>query len=263
MVEAEDVSVDDVSLPRGAGTVILAVDDEPVNLRILRNHLGPCGYRVVCAEDGNGILERVEREKPALVLLDVMMPGRDGFDVCAEIRTRHSASELPVIFVTARNRMDDLLRGYSAGGDDYVLKPFLREELLARVDLHLRPKTFAGPPLEESALAGEIMQAVLHLWEELTQGNQVDFAERSGLWNVQVNPNGWRRTQTLDRYLDPGKRPRQPRWGKIQASARYVLELAEQQGEGRERSGQLRKLLDRLECGVPRVGGGAGGDVGN
>jgi len=253
--EVQEDVVDNGWLPGSAGAVILVVDDEPVNLRILRNHLGPQGYRVVCAQDGNGILDRIDREKPSLVLLDVMMPGRDGYDVCEEIRTRYGALELPVIFVTARNRMDDLLRGYSAGGDDYVLKPFLREELLARVDLHLRPKVSAGTALDESALAGEIMRVVLSLWVELTQGTQVDFAQRSGLWSVQMNPNGWRRTQTLDRYLDPEKVPKQPRWGKIQASARYVLDLAEQEGKGRAQAGELRTLLKRYEGSVPHLGG--------
>jgi two-component system, sensor histidine kinase ChiS len=231
---------------RGSGAVVLAVDDEPVNLRILRNHLASRGYQVACAQDGQGILERIQREKPALVLLDVMMPGRDGFEVCREIRSRHSASELPVLFVTARNRMDDLLRGYSAGGNDYILKPFLREELLARVDLHLRQRKAYGTLLEESALAGEIMQAVLRLWEELTQGNRADFAEASGLWTVRADPDGWRRTQTLDKYLDPSKTPRQPRWSKVQESVRYVLDLAERAGRGEERAGKLRELVSQL-----------------
>lgn len=247
VVEAADASAGDASLPCGAGSVILAVDDEPVNLRILRNHLSPCGYGMVCVEDGNGILERIERERPALVLLDVMMPGRDGFEVCQEIRTRHPASELPVLFVTARNRMDDLLRGYTVGGNDYILKPFLREELLARVDLHLRHRKARGTLLEESVLAGEIMQAVLRLWEELSQGNRADFAEASGLWTVHADADGWRRTQTLDKYLDSNKTPRQPRWSVVRESARYVLDLAERDGRGKKRAGQLRELVERLK----------------
>lgn len=231
---------------RGGGAVILAVDDEPVNLRILRNHLGARGYAVVCAEDGNDILDRIEREKPALVLLDVMMPGRDGFEVCTEIRTRHSASELPVLFVTARNRMEDLVRGYAVGGNDYILKPFLREELLVRVDQHLRQRKAYGNLLEESLLAGEIMQAVLRLWEEITQGTRADFAQASGLWTVRLDADGWRRTQTLDKYLDPSKTPRQPRWGKVKESARYVLDLAEREGRTTE-AAKLRKLAEQLE----------------
>lgn len=256
MVESaeEDLVPPESPSLHGAGATVLAVDDEPVNLRILRSHLASRGYQVVCADHGRDILERIEREKPALVLLDVMMPGHDGFEVCQEIRTRHSPSELPVLFVTARNRMDDLLRGYAAGGNDYIPKPFLREELLARVDQHLRQRKTYGPLLEESALAGEIMQAVLQLWTELTRGNRADFAEASGLWTVRADPDGWRRTQTLDKYLDPHKTPRQPRWSKVQESARYVLELAERDGRGRKRAGQLRELVEQLKRGEAGAG---------
>ena len=236
-----------VTLPQGEGPVVLVIDDEPVNLRIVENHLSSCGYRVVCAEGGDDVLERIKREKPALVLLDVMMPGRDGFAVCREIRTRYAEEALPVVFVTARNRMDDLLHGYSVGGNDYISKPFLREELLARVALHLRPQRLGDPLHQESVLAGEIMQASLRLWESLTHGSRADFAEASGIWNVRTDADGWRRTQTLDKYLDPGKTPRQPRWQKVQESARYVLALAEREGKGQELAAKLRKLVDRLE----------------
>lgn len=228
------------------GVTILAVDDEPLNLRILSSHLETSGHRVVCLESAVDLLQHIEKEHPALILLDVMMPGKNGFEACAEIRTRHSSAELPVVFVTARNQMDDLLRGYSVGGDDYLLKPFLREELLARVTLHLS-KAGKGRHKEESELAGEIMRKVIELWQDLTQTGRADFAERSGIWNVSMDPDGWRRTQTLDKYLDNRKTPKQPRWQKVQDSARYVLDLADRDGRQPERGNQLRALVSQFE----------------
>lgn len=235
-----------VSPDRTDAATILVVDDEPLNLRILRNHLEVEGHRVVCLEGGADILAHIETERPALVLLDAMMPGKDGFETCTEIRTRYPASELPVVFVTARNRMDDLLRGYSVGGDDYIPKPFLREELVARVALHLgRNRTVV--PVDDSAAAGEIMQSVLDLWSDLTRTGRAEFAERSGLWNVKMDADGWRRTQTLDKYLDPRKTPKQPRWQKVRESARYVLDLAERDGRGAEKAANLRRRLEGLD----------------
>lgn len=234
------------SVLRADAATILAVDDEPLNLRILRNHLEAEGHRVVCLDGGSDILAHIARERPSLVLLDAMMPGKDGFETCAEIRTIHPASDLPVVFVTARNRMDDLLRGYSVGGDDYIPKPFLREELLARVALHLgRGRTTVQ--VDESIAAGEIMRCVLDLWNDLTQTGRAEFAERSGIWNVKMDADGWRRTQTLDKYLDPRKTPKQPRWQKVQESARYVLDLAERDGRGIEKADELRRRLDGLD----------------
>jgi two-component system sensor histidine kinase ChiS len=251
VLEAEPVSAG----PREArsagrtGSTILVVDDEPLNLRVLQGLLEPEGHRVVCESDPRRVVERVESERPRLVLLDVSMPERDGYAVCRELREHWSASELPVVFVTARDRSDDLVRGYEAGGNDYLIKPILREELRARVDLHLAQQKAYGSLRDESNSAAETMQAVVALWEEITAQGRADFAERSGLWKVQMDADGWRRTQTLDKYLDPAKVPRQPRWAKVRESARWILELAEREGVGDDRTRDLRERLERLEPG--------------
>jgi signal transduction histidine kinase/class 3 adenylate cyclase/ActR/RegA family two-component response regulator len=117
---------------------ILVVDDEPVNQQVLSNHLTVARYSVVQAMNGHQALQILESEPQFdLVLLDVMMPRMSGYEVCEKIRRTHLATELPVIMVTAKNRTDDLVTGLSVGANDYIGKPFSKQELLARIKTHL------------------------------------------------------------------------------------------------------------------------------
>lgn len=231
---------------RESSQVILAIDDEPINLQVIRNHLESQGYSVVCAESGLRVLALIEQHKPKIVLLDIMMPERNGFEVCAEIRSRHK--DLPVIFVTARNRMDDVMRGFAMGAEDYVTKPFLRDELLRRVAMALRTDTEEPKEVHATQLvAVQVMQCAIALWGDLTQSTKEEFAEKSGLWSVQADVNGWRRTQTLDKYLDTATVPRQPRWIKVKKSAQYVLELAQKAHSDSPKVRELKELIRSLE----------------
>jgi DNA-binding NtrC family response regulator len=117
---------------------ILIVDDRPSNLKILRLRLAAEGYQVLEAADGPQALELAERENPDLVLLDVMMPGMDGFEVCRRLKARQEDEFVPVIMVTARTETESIVKGLEAGADEYVTKPFEVLELLARVKSMLR-----------------------------------------------------------------------------------------------------------------------------
>jgi PAS domain S-box-containing protein len=122
----------------GAGHWILVVDDEPVNVQALVNFLTLANYSVAVAANGQEALDYLASGEPCdMVLLDVMMPRISGFEVCARIRERDSPAELPVILLTAKNRVSDLVSGFSAGANDYLTKPFASDELLARVHVHL------------------------------------------------------------------------------------------------------------------------------
>lgn len=122
----------------GAGYRILVVDDEPVNVQALVNFLSLANHTVAVATNGQEALDHLASGEPCdLVLLDVMMPRMSGFEVCERIREQHSPAELPVILLTARNRVSDLVSGFSAGANDYLTKPFASDELLARVNVHL------------------------------------------------------------------------------------------------------------------------------
>lgn len=116
---------------------ILVVDDQPANLRVVGMLLSRQGYQVVTADSGPRALEICETDPPDLVLLDMMMPGMDGFQVMEEMRAGAAPPSVPVVFVTAAQDRDLLLRAFDAGAVDYVTKPFLPEELLARVSAHV------------------------------------------------------------------------------------------------------------------------------
>ena len=116
---------------------VLVVDDQPSNLRIISALLSRQGYSVQTAESGEEALRLLERQLPDLLLLDMMMPGMDGFDLLGEVRENPAWSALPVVFLTAAHDRDLLLRAFDAGAVDYVTKPFMPEELLARVQAHI------------------------------------------------------------------------------------------------------------------------------
>ena len=128
---------------------VLAVDDEPRYLEIIRFNLEAAGYRVACAASGEEALEAFARDEPDLIVLDVMLPGLDGFGVLSQVRER---SGCPVIMLTAKGSEEDKVHGLRLGADDYVTKPFSAQELLARVEAVLRrTRVRAGerePPID-------------------------------------------------------------------------------------------------------------------
>ncbi len=115
------------------------VDDEPVNVQVALAQLARAGYEVATALNGHDALRMVsEGLKVDAVLLDVMMPRMDGYEVCARLRERYAVASLPVIMLTAKNQVADLVQGLNAGANDYITKPFTGQELLARLRTHLR-----------------------------------------------------------------------------------------------------------------------------
>lgn len=117
---------------------ILVVDDEEHIQELLKFNLESSGYKVYCSGSGNDALKLVKTEKPDLILLDVMLPGMDGYDVCKEIRKDNSISNLPIIMITAKSEELDKILGLELGADDYLTKPFSLRELMARVKAVLR-----------------------------------------------------------------------------------------------------------------------------
>ncbi|NLU50620.1 MAG: response regulator transcription factor [Syntrophomonadaceae bacterium] len=117
---------------------ILVADDEPRLVRLVKANLEVDNYRVLVAYDGASALKIVEMEQPDLVILDIMLPDMDGYEVCQRIR---EFSAVPVIMLTARAREKDRIQGFDAGADDYLTKPFSTQELLARVKAVLRRST--------------------------------------------------------------------------------------------------------------------------
>ena len=129
---------------------ILVVDDEKPIADILQFNLIKEGYTVICAYDGEEALEKVEEQQPDLMLLDIMLPKRDGMEVCREVRKKY---DFPIIMLTAKGSEIDKVLGLEMGADDYVTKPFSTRELIARVKANMRRLNVATPveePVEES-----------------------------------------------------------------------------------------------------------------
>ncbi len=123
-----------------ATKTILVVDDVPVNIQLLNTYLTAAGYEVESAADGKAAIRLVKEKRPDLILLDVMMPELDGFEVCKILKTDPESKFIPVIMVTALNELEDKIKGMDSGADDFLSKPFNKLELLARVRSLLRIK---------------------------------------------------------------------------------------------------------------------------
>ena len=122
----------------GEEFTILIVDDEPINLHALSNHLSLQHYHIVQANNGIEALQYISSRQFDLVILDVMMPKMSGYDVCRKIREKYSINELPVLFLTAKNQVGDSVKAFASGGNDHLIKPIDKHELLVRVETHLR-----------------------------------------------------------------------------------------------------------------------------
>jgi diguanylate cyclase (GGDEF)-like protein len=118
-------------------STILVIDDNITNLKVASEHLKIAGYEVLTARDGEAGIKRSQLAQPDLILLDVQMSGIDGFETCQRLKTNSQTKDIPVIFMTVLTNVEDKLKGFAAGGVDYVPKPFQVEELLARVNTHL------------------------------------------------------------------------------------------------------------------------------
>jgi DNA-binding response OmpR family regulator len=223
---------------------ILIIEDETPMRTALADLLASEGYRTLTAADGESGLQRALAEKPALILLDVMMPKLDGFAVCAELRRR--ANDLPVLMLTAKGQIEDRVSGLDAGADDYLVKPFSTDELLARVrallrraerksksavklklgdvEIDLARQTASRGKKEIHLTAKEF--AMLRLLAE-AEGEPIT-RERflDAVWGYTVFPT----TRTVDNHIASlrakvEKNPDEPRWLKTVHGVGYKLEL--------------------------------------
>ena len=125
-------------------SLVLTVDDKPQNLQFLGKLLSDNGYEVGVAQSGQQALNFVRKNEPDLILLDIMMPDMDGYEVCKRLKEDFSAKPIPIIFVTAKTDPEAIIKGFDMGGVDYVTKPFNSAELLARIKTHIDLRTLRG-----------------------------------------------------------------------------------------------------------------------
>ena len=166
-------------------SIILVVDDNPANLNVLFDIFGDMKYDVLFASDGESCLRLVEIEWPDLILLDVMMPGIDGFETCRRLKANERTRDIPVMFMTALAETVDKVKGLELGAVDYVTKPIQPEEVLARVKTHLtmrkmftmlqdREKHLTHLVEEKTRMVGNITHALVNALENANRLNDTD-----------------------------------------------------------------------------------------
>lgn len=178
---------------------ILVADDDKNICELLRLYLEKEQYNVVIANDGNEAVAKFNEESPAMILLDIMMPGLDGWQVCREIRKK---SNVPIIMITAKGETFDKVLGLELGADDYVVKPFDAKEIVARIKAVLRRVT-PGTSVENTVREVSYDKIVVNMtkYELKVNGKAVDTPpkELELLFHLASNPN---RVYTRDQLLD-------------------------------------------------------------
>ena len=172
---------------------ILIVDDVPANLDLLRQTLESKAYNIFVAPSGELALSIVRRAVPDLILLDVVMPGMDGFETCRRLKANPTTADIPVIFLTAKGEPDSVLEGFRAGGVDYITKPFQNEEVLLRIETHLKIDRLTKVLIEANT---ELATMNKNLQQEIARREKVEEA-----------------LQTADEQLSTISRQEAERWG--------------------------------------------------
>ena len=171
--------------------MIFVVDDEPINVQVLRNVLAPQGYQVRTADNGAEAIRAVQKEPPDLIILDVMMPGMTGLDVASKLRERHGLIDLPILMLTARSRTRDVIAGFESGANDYVVKPFIKDELLARVSTLIEARRGRGRAQENVRLRDEVERRVrVEDALRLSQRRMTGLLDSIAAGLVCINPGG-------------------------------------------------------------------------
>lgn len=168
--------------PATDGKLVLLVDDVPDNLRLLSDALDAAGYTVLVATDGLSALERLDYVTPDIVLMDAVMPGMDGFEACRRMKAHWGAGQVPVVFMTGLTDPEDVVRGFQAGGSDYVTKPVDPDAVLARIEAHLR--------------SARLMSSAIDTLDAVAHAVVVLDAEGRPLWETR------RARQWLKAYFD-------------------------------------------------------------
>ena len=156
---------------------ISVVEDDPDISRLVRHHLEGAGFAIKVFPTGNAVLSEAERQRPALFLLDIMVPGKDGLELCRQIRQTPTLSTIPVIFLTAKNSEADRVLGLELGADDYIPKPFSPRELVARVKAVLRrfERPLAPGPVKVAGIEIDPAAMTLHVEGKLTTTTATEF----------------------------------------------------------------------------------------
>ncbi|OUL32113.1 response regulator [Nostoc sp. 106C] len=176
---------------------ILLVDDNPNNLKVLSEAIQGCGWKALMATDGESAIEQTEYAHPDLILLDVMMPGLDGFETCRRLKANPLTQTTPVIFMTALSDATDKVKGLEIGAVDYITKPFQQEEVIARLKLHLKishlTRTLEQRVEERTAQLSQSLQQLKQTQLQLIQSEKMSTLGQlvAGIGHEINNPVGF------------------------------------------------------------------------
>lgn len=178
---------------------VLLVEDEPAQREILRYNLTSEGYEVMMAENGDDALIMVDEVMPDLILLDWMLPGVSGIEICRQVKTRKETRAIPVIMLSARSEELDRVRGLETGADDYVVKPYSVSELMARIRTQLR-RTRPAAIGQRLEFQGIVLDGESHRVTREGEAIKLGPTEFRLLSTLMENPGRvWSREQLLDR----------------------------------------------------------------
>jgi two-component system, OmpR family, response regulator len=190
----------------GLGSPVLVVEDDQTTCDVVRAYLETAGHRVVVCRTGSEALAFVHQTQPRCVILDVMLPGKDGFAICEEIRT--AGSIVPILFLSARGDEQDRVGGLRVGADDYLVKPFSPRELVARVDALLRRSEIGPRPPTVVKLGNLELSPARH--DVAVEGKPVALTHvEFGLLAAMMERPGWvlTRSQLIDRLYAGDRLP--------------------------------------------------------
>lgn len=174
--------IDTYQTPDEREAIVLVVDDNPSNCRLLVNYLSSTAYKVLTANDGFEALQTVAATPPDIILLDIMMPEMNGFEVCQKIKDNPETRDIPVIFFSAQAETDDKLRGFSLGAVDYVTKPIRKSEIIARIRTHLTIRFQQLELQQKNEELNALAEALKRRESELEEAN--DALERMARYDV-------------------------------------------------------------------------------
>jgi signal transduction histidine kinase/DNA-binding response OmpR family regulator len=219
---------------------LLIVDDDPVNLEVVAGYLQTAEYAWTLCLSGRDALNLIqEGEKFDVVLMDVMMPGLDGFESCEIIRESYSKEELPILLLTALKGEADITQGYQCGANDYLTKPIQRQELLARVaaqvalsKAHQQPAVLIPSLNEVRQTLVETLRLSLSCWEQETGKSPIELAQESQQWGsyFDKSTDTWH-SRSLSRYQSVETLPDHPRWRKVVNTTSFVLKHCPEAGK--------------------------------
>ena len=187
-----------------AKQTILIIEDDPDIVELLQYNLEREGYRVISASNGELGLHEARRRKPGAILLDLMLPGMDGLEICRQLKQEDGTRDIPLLMVTAKGEESDVVTGLELGADDYLSKPFSPRELIARLKAVLRRGAAAGPKGRSRIEVGEVVLDRERY--EVKNGNEnvtVTRAEFRLLWTLASHPGRvYTRDELVERITD-------------------------------------------------------------